>query len=72
MQILWGQVKKTLSCRNFDTTDFKMSVMKISRPLSHHGLTKDASAHRRIRRGEQIKIFFHTSPRFFLQTHFSG
>ena len=38
--------------------------MKIYRPLSHNCLTKDASAHRRIRRGEQIKIFF-TCPRVF-------
>ncbi|MBS1126949.1 MAG: hypothetical protein H6Q93_938 [Nitrospirae bacterium] len=33
-------------------------------------LTKDASAHRRIRRGEQIKIFFHTSPHFFTNAYF--
>ena len=39
-----------------------MSVMEISRPLSHHCLTKDA----------QIKIFFHTSPRFFSVNAFFG
>ena len=33
--------------------------------LNHVCLTKVASALRRIRRGEQIKIFFHTFPQIF-------